>query len=1513
MISTVNPNSVHEWIFRPKGPTFQRIKRIWTRVQNYLAEKNPDPSSFYQYLQEKDVLSLPCEQATLDHLSTLQKSFVQETISKINKQESSYLVNELQDAPDFQYAFLDRLCALTKGHPQVLSIDTACFLGLIWNVEAILLPWPLTLKSFQTFAKAFLAVQDTAIKRSILKKLYANPSLSPYLTYLKEHHFSTVYALFKLEVEQIAQEEHEISKDVQVRDLFVKFCLPEFLSSSLPLEIRATGAGQWIRDLPQEIEKIPVSLRKYFKRIGLISKKEMLCNGLTPVETKQNFINALRLLERKCEFVQDASWKDEVSSKESNIIETQIKNPRHFPDPLRLDLKWISGYSMLEQWEARDDLEFLYFSIVLSKTTLKKESFIESWIYEDRKEMETYASRIDPSEVKAMMEEKIKTLYKELFEQEPPSHLTGYELYLLFKKQWKILYGQVKNKVADPLYAAVAEEAYLYHDIKMMRAIEKDLSVFLIPSVQEIEELDGLSLAYQKVEEKIANKNRKTSSYFNRNCLGLEPSFFQNIERSLLEVEDFTKKRPNSLVAEFFRSKNLIKGNAINPNLNKLYLLRSFQSYKHFLLYLLKIKAKKIGMQIPSKKWNLEEIESLYQEIGPIDLEAIERDIKIDSSWPWDDFSGEKHPALYKVFNWLEVKWVGAWNLETNFLFKYKILHWFIHSLKSNIDEIFSPSEAQAKKSQLDEYVELCDLKGINDAAVEVFTAISKSSLLPRRKDSLKVALTPEIVCDFTPLLEDIGWDWVHRSSFRNSIAIGKEIFPNLLSSYLKMSILSTALEVFYAKSLREIRRLKMPHVYEDLLQSAIAVRDTKACDWIFQKIAYERYLTQLKDLSIKGLPSLYNPAWSISNIIQKTKVMLKGSSLDPETCNELLWTLDSFPAYLLRDLSQDEEATLKTKGTAYINSVDETSKPLLSYMKKKGFVPSVWNKDEIRDLCELYREFIDQKIREVEQDTAVWKKGLIADLENLSFFDPERLDQIVDVLRSQTIEEFVVKSSNFRLIYSLKWIFSQDCPSLEKFMEAFNRPSNAVNRKTILQSFFSSKELFPYSQHLMDNGGIQAGYQALEAMVESGSMKNSNIYSMFFHNFLASSEKETDFFEEAVSSRASIDELTAWLNGEGKNSLLRKFFETQKMFNDRFLAFTSPSHVRKSIIQCYELLKGINGFSVNAMSFLALNTAIQERAYLKFLASLPETSPCRALYKRYIKKEISWNELVEQTDDPRLMEHLDRAIEITQESVQDLFPWKTLKNPNSAIAVHISKIGLNRFSTVNLLEQYQDGMNYAAELVFSIVQKQTEPVFDASKIKLREFANTRDMDLLCEIVDDIVQFEQNTTGKEKEIILKELLPKWTEKVDSYRAWAKNLSPAHFLNPWKEGTELGIYELYRNMKDTQEFTFMILKIQIAALNLPNPYSVLLDIAEQAENENYINWMTGKVLYARYEKALQDAKESYDPSLDALSKEVKGLPIEEKLERTGQALSQKEGLFYKQLLATVNDLPWEFCS
>jgi hypothetical protein len=1541
--SPLSPSTVTD----TPSPSFDKVKSVWEKIQAYLDVPNDNPTSFYQYLKKKNALTVNPTRSAVDRISQRQREFVSERIKSLNLPGNSIWAKKLMEIPRFNFFSLDDLSNLVSD----VSLERACALGLNKYVEQMLEAQPLCEESFKEFADAFLEIKDKGFQRKLLRETLTKPQFSPYLDFLRENCFESIYSLLRREIADFSNEDHYLPKELRVQKLFAKVCVPSYLQGvSLALkDFKAIDDVKWIKG---RIGSLPASLKSALKELGVILPSNQIREGLSDVETKQIFVNGLRFLGREFEPIEGASWESEFPSKVGKKRELFSSLEL---DSLDLGVELKSNCSFVEQCGAKRDLETIYLLESLKiaqemEIPLKEEEKHDIHLSQDLRLISDLTSKIPKERISAAVKQKVKSLYEELFSKELPASSTTYEAYLLFKRKFTSLYSDLKSKIVDSTYLALIEKAYTLQDAKLLKAVERDLSHYLIPT-NEVEILSSNSEEYLRLDQKIASQDRRVLNHFMSKCLGRDPSTFASPDDALEEFQDFLKS--SNLVKKFFISKGALQADGSLLFLNKVDGLRNIQTYIYLLFKLLSEAGKAQGKEVQLEEgWGYNDLEDIYRDLSPLNLDAIEKELNLShSSNPFYCFSETKTPRIFSFFQSLGVIHKSGWDFQMNFVGKYKVFQWLIQMLKDNSSVLFPKSEAAEREQNLEEMLESGDTLAIEGAMHEIYSKVCQFiSTKPDKKYTLErgvsllVHLRPETgveelaICGF----ENETWQWIQASSFRHSLNVKKEFNQKKLSQYEKMLFANEALESFYSQCATEIARYDMPPVYLDFLERAVSFADTKACTWIFQKIAYERYLSKLDDLSISHLPNLNNPNWTIENVIQKTKVMLNASDIDTIDRKELLHSLDSFPVEL-DEIPEDENVeTLPAQIVSYLSNNSTHENSFLSYLRDKGFSPDQIGESELTSFYQIFREFIEVKIQEVESTNSIWKKGLISELEECKLDQFIRLDFIDKILRSQSVEEGFEIAIKGKLTSYLTRVVSEAQVSPEFFKEKVIRILDRSFQIELLKSLLLDKSSTSYVKYLVDGVGNSIksiAYDALGSLAETSSVSATEVFRALLNNLIHISQSNSEFLIEIRESTMNLISLARILVNDRRQSILKEFFIEHEMLDTNdFIEIDSCPRISKRIQRSLRLLMDLNKVTNKNVDTLALSEEITKRAYFTFILSLSADSNLRIaltnLYKQMKKEEISLEKMMleaqvlldenrENISPDALKVHLKKATELTDESKVAFFPWKPIANPNSALAQEVARVGINQRIKGSLLEQYLDGQEFLDQVKnrCHLKKGQIEALFEGVSSakqrreltvklknlheKLTSISLPDGTDTLAEVADELIQLEVLLSGVDQGTIANRLLNVWEIPVNNYFKWSRD----KFTNPprLKPAVFPSLYERFLEMKFKQRYTYQILKQELSELKLPEIYGSLLSFSHHIRDYQFTDWLTKRILYAKYEKNLG---KGVDQDLHDLFTSIESLPIDEKLARTKYVLSLKQGESYEKLLESLQGLSWE---
>jgi hypothetical protein len=319
------------------------------------------------------------------------------------------------------------------------------------------------------------------------------------------------------------------------------------------------------------------------------------------------------------------------------------------------------------------------------------------------------------------------------------------------------------------------------------------------------------------------------------------------------------------------------------------------------------------------------------------------------------------------------------------------------------------------------------------------------------------------------------------------------------------------------------------------------------------------------------------------------------------------------------------------------------------------------------------------------------------------------------------------------------------------------------------------------------------------------------------------------------------------------------------------------------------------------------------------------------------------------------LVDALEPFLSFSETDLKGVFPWKPLKYPNSLLGKYLQKDGVQASSFQNFLQTYLDAHQLIGSVLsifqerYSFIKKiiddknsgikkdYYQSLLESLANRLVEFTKTKDMDLLCKMMDDLValEFQSITDSMHPNKGLEELksfvrghvrysetkktdflkllegellFVSWQNKIEAFKQWLEDplFSNFHFFHS-EEG--LSLYDLRQKMGTIRFIVNAWVKKALHDLGLPALYGRLFDYANCNEQDHFSTWMVRKILYTRYERALTDFPEK-DEDLETLREEVKSLPLQERIQKTKDLLESKDQPRYRQLMEVLTQVDWD---
>ncbi len=1270
----------------------------------------------------------------------------------------------------------------------------------------------------------------------------------------------------------------------------------------------------------------------------------------------------------------------------------------------------------------------------------------------------------DPS-----IREKIHSLYRDCIDENIPSSYSDYDVYFTYMQKLKSLYKKVSEHLDHPLYAVAIEEAYAARDISFLLFVQKALLEYRIPSKQlgKMPQNTGFSPAFQNLEKMMHSRKKrsKVQEFFTNECLRKNALDLSSFPVVIEETQKFMRETNFSFLKDFFCNQGIVCKDQLMEGSCSSIKEEMIRLNKDLFLYLVKQEAQKIKKAIPDQDWTLFALDIFAKEVvyekfskmlqifpestmnqllkrvlnsqasneskllkfkeiiltHPLDPNFIKFHSYLENPFPCPNTVPNNpwksslilQPVLGEFLLKLGCRWSEERAFQDNYFELFSALYFTVQGMKEMIRTSYSLEQGSKMYAKLSQAWDLHKYSEI-ERILKSISQPEKSS--GKKGDSFHPS---------SKVFETLSW--FAEQSFSDSLDLPEDIWKFSFPYNQKSEHLKRVFQAFYQKCCEEIHRLSMQDVFVNMLDTAIYAQDTQALEWIYLKIAHERYRSELEKLRQQGeaVEDLFHleKAWEEAPLDRRIQAISDHLyKKEPSWIQKhLLQTLQSFPRGSL-ECVESKGQRIQERGQVYFENLSPR-KYFQEYLQSRSFSITSWEKREIDQLHSLYKQFLLKKKKELlftssqipymdkgwrrhltsefkkfdleshprEYEQLLlhahheWQSYLLELLDQLEFFDLHGLDEIVALMNCKNRSEALQLCADLRSPKHAVFLVMQLPPSKTDWKDflihTLPRSMHKDFFKELLQTEEGQVYFFKMAKMLNkeeDNSLWDLLEEAVETAVSTdlekkeGSffpLRDSEIVAFFFDHYLQSSKSAKTFFQDNQQDARLLEIFESWIANQGRNSLLNRFLSTYcKSIMDS--VSDSPASYKMHILRiCIPFLKDIYGRFDGTNDFMQINEFITERVFDSYVKSLPVENPIRveaeALQYRFQNQEISLQEMLQEASTcihAHTGETLEQTIEpflsFPPEILQRVFPWKPPKTSNSLLGTCFQKDGIQEGSLENFLETYIEASTLIGSILSifqeryfflkTIIKNQEDfrlkTYYQNSLEQLKEqcilFSKTRDLDLLCQFMENLVALEfQVVTGSEhpgKNLAqLRSLLQQnrsfppekkaaflnllngegifvnWEKKIEEFDRWIANPLFSHFgpLN-LKERSDLSFHEKRRIMKKNRYQISDSVERELQHLDLSSLYSQLLHYAKCNEQDQFFTWIVQKILYARYEKALQTLQEQ-DEALQDLRIEVQSLPIEIRIQKTKEFLAIHTRPHCRDLFEILTQFPWNF--
>lgn len=1368
MIPTID-RSVNFLETRPQ--ISQKQKKFVDRLSNYFFQRkeHPNPSSFYAYLQEKERAYTPNSFEEVEQISQLQQQFTQ-----VLAQNEAHLAKDVRALSPGDFFSLDRLASLSLSHSPTL--EEACSLGLTEKVQEILLS---TNPSLETVFLAIRNVLDPTLQRKLLEKLSKNPVLRRYFDEIQARDPEWICSLVISGIRAIEKEGLPFAEqDLKTRMLVQTLRRTPFSSDKHPIIQR--GEIERTQTELQAIEKSS-PLITYLKNSRILTQKGDLAKNPTLLESRTQLEY---VLEHLAKYLKKTSAEIEALGQKL----------------------WVKTLSEDQQKE--------------EALIAKMQEGLEIPVSYDLILWDMAVSHLNNPLSHIPIRENTHSLYEDIIESDVPSSEHG--AYFACMKKLDILYQEIKKHLNHPLYAIAIDEAYSSRDFTFLLSLQKALFEYRIPSKKmgKIQEQDSLSLAYGELDSLIASqkKQAKILEFFSNTCFQGNPLEHASFQSYVEDAQKFARETNFSFLKDFFLKKGVLqKGQYVKGA----YLERKAEQirlHKDLFLYLMQLEAQKMKKTVPTQKWSLTALDDFAREIV---YEKFSKLVKIIlAKAPQDPLASELNQILAKTssqkeklaecqeklrgrshepyfsnfHNYLEnpfpcpekmelnpwqesliqqdvlgqallhlgVRWKADRSFQENFFEQFSALYFLVQGMKGTVNSVYSPARAFEINTKLSQALELGQFSKIEQILKTLSTqndTISSNRGFPLVGKKL----------DFSAnIFEELRW--FTKQSFQESLNLPPEIWNLCFPYHQKVAHLNIAFQALYTKCSEEVRRLSMPDVYIHLLDMAISQRDTKALEWIYRKIAHERYLQEIRKLQLQGsdVEDLVNLEKAWEEVPLEEKIPEIKRQLCKNGQKHLLQTLESFPGpYATYPLTETE---IRERGEAYLKEC-KSNKHFQIYLKAHSFSPEIWDENDVEQMVSLYKQFLLEKKRELlssdhqlpyrDKDWKTfliikliqvdpqynpteyeqllshlneeWKSYLLHQLEEIDFFDLEALDQIITLAKCENRQKAMRVCGKLQLAKHAAFLVMQFPASKTDWKDLLAHtlpPSiHIAFFKELLQTPEGKSYFFRLAKRL-NKEETSSLWHFLEEVVDTvvstpeekteGSflpLQEHEALHFFFDYYLQAAKSAEVFFKNSKKDTEFFGELINWFENEGKTSLLKRFLDKYST-STLPIADEPPIPYKLHILRIYTIfLKNVLGLYDGSIDFFQANDLITEEILHRYLQSHPSESPLRidgeSLLNAYKGKTLSLQEMQDQISSlvqmhtgESLEVQLDPYLSFSEEDLKKIFPWKPLERPDSLLGQYLQKDGIASSSLEKFLESYLDARNLVISIITSFQER---------------------------------------------------------------------------------------------------------------------------------------------------------------------------------------------------------------
>ncbi len=1191
---------------------------------------------------------------------------------------------------------------------------------------------------------------------------------------------------------------------------------------------------------------------------------------------------------------------------------------------LDLGLIWNPSLSFLEQCNAKQELEFLYFSkvILLAKERgfhIDESSLYRSYNLGDFHGLQELASGLPLQEIKSAMHNQIKAFYKESLD-ENCLDLSPYQIYLAFRQNFKIIYKRIKEGAQDPLYEILAEESYVNNNINVLLAAD----CFERPGFPESE----VGPVQMTLKEDL-----DLDDLFKEIAIAdLKPYLFKR----LTEFYRWEAREDNdSFFKSFIRSNGL---NRIDRNGRcESELVAYIQKAQDLFIGLLEKEAECLKIPFPENITSLDQIEELAQ------LLSYQKFLKLV------DFLGKKYEGNALL---LELKNISS---EPISLLEKRTRS--LNSLKIQ-DSLLTPVHLDLLATYLENIFAGSSLKQTAEVNIRGFDEEKKSEflswLLPSYvQSSLEVRQKKESKSDlFKRVLE----------SFRNQMTaeIIKLEMPAIFLQFLEKALdkgdLSTLDSLWHEVAYQRYLNL-LDHIGAESRPGLIV--DLQA----------------IKN-SMEGRP--------IFEKVKEIKDFLTGIE-DSDLANRLLFELEKTP-YILKEVTSKTFSKSIDLISSYLDPKNKDD-IFYKHLKNHRFSPLFFDKEVFNWFSSLQELFIRDLISlaNSESYSGTGAELLIEELSQLDPFDFRQLDNIAKLIKNKT-DVNLQKCANLGFKWGVEKSLRNSIKTSSsetvylQFSKIFEAIPEIETQKNILNHLIKRglKKCVQKIINSTTSRSKQAAFEFLKDKIEEPGMEEKECLSFLMEYFFEYDlDKIKNIFAIEEAAKNDLETLDSWLASEGSYSSLKLIFNRDGFLDSegRILRLFSSQYtlnqVKNAISMAVNFLKEqIPGLKLTKNEFTPqtfndFDAQLTTHSYAVFLSRLPDGTKikeeCTAIYNNHC---LSWIEAIHQTkgcletcDETGVYSSLltDTFKEMVSYSKGQVFSF--ILEPYSATPISgfsdcLKMAGVEPIEEISLLQNYEFYDFWESEIFNYITEKAEDLIAEnyegnlAYKGVLNNFKNTliklkkeRKWSQINELVDQVVYVEyqialscmkptrtsavnkiltkQNDPhgraahqmigiakenlsklglSTENQKILTNILEKkenWKENLE--KTWTSLLdSPLKILSSFQTPfSEMPIYKSYVVLDMLFTSLGMSLKENVKDLRMNLIYHQIIERAQSSQNISFLFSLCNEISYKIYLNALQKStSEVFDiANLIELNRELSNLGAEEKIKKTIAALTE----------------------